>query len=45
MKASHAAHKHPKPFIWTKSARDILQKLIRANDNLGSKKMQHGIRF
>ena len=28
---------HPKPFIWTKSARDILQKVIRANSRLGSK--------
>jgi transposase len=27
----------PKPFIWTKSARDILQKGIRANKRLGSK--------
>jgi len=27
----------PKPFIWTKSARDILQKVIRANENLSSK--------
>jgi len=25
---------HPKPFIWTKSARDILQKVIRANRRL-----------
>ena len=25
---------NPKPFIWTKSARDILQKVIRANENL-----------
>ena len=24
----------PKPFIWTKSARDILQKVIRANSRL-----------
>ena len=29
---------NPKPFIWTKSARDILQKVIRANNNLSSKK-------
>src|SRR5690606_24737739 len=29
---------HPKPFIWTKSARDILQKVIRANNRLSSKK-------
>ena len=28
----------PKPFIWTKSARDILQKVIRANTRLSSKK-------
>jgi transposase len=28
---------HPKPFIWTKSARDILQKVIRANNRLSSK--------
>ena len=27
----------PKPFIWTKSARDILQKVIRANSCLSSK--------
>jgi hypothetical protein len=27
----------PKPFIWTKSARDILQKVIRANHKLSSK--------
>lgn len=27
----------PKPFIWTKSARDILQKVIRANSRLNSK--------
>jgi transposase len=27
----------PKPFIWTKSARDILQKVIRANARLSSK--------
>ena len=27
----------PKPFIWTKSARDILQKVIRANSHLSSK--------
>ncbi len=29
---------NPKPFIWTKSARDILQKVIRANSRLSSKK-------
>ncbi|MDZ4377343.1 MAG: IS630 family transposase, partial [Xanthomonadaceae bacterium] len=27
----------PKPFIWTKSACDILQKVIRANSRLSSK--------
>ena len=27
----------PKPFIWTKSARNILQKVIRANSRLSSK--------
>ncbi len=27
----------PKPFIWTKSARDILQKVIRENSKLSSK--------
>jgi hypothetical protein len=27
----------PKPFIWTKSARDILQKVIRASSRLSSK--------
>jgi transposase len=27
----------PKPFIWTKSARDILQKVIRANSRLSAK--------
>ncbi len=30
-------NKIPKPFIWTKSARDILQKVIRANSRLSSK--------
>ncbi len=30
-------NKNPKPFIWTKCARDILQKVIRANDRLSSK--------
>jgi len=29
---------NPKPFIWTKTARDILQKVIRANAKLSSKK-------
>jgi hypothetical protein len=35
----YVAHhnKEPKPFIWTKSARDILQKVIRANSRLRSK--------
>lgn len=35
----YVAHhnKEPKPFIWTKSARDILQKVIRANSVLSSK--------
>jgi transposase len=28
---------NPKPFIWTRSARDILQKVIRANSRLSSK--------
>ncbi len=28
---------NPKPFIWTKSANDILQKIIRANRRLSSK--------
>jgi hypothetical protein len=28
----------PKPFIWTKSAADILQKVIRANSRLSSKR-------
>lgn len=29
---------NPMPFIWTKSAHDILQKVIRANQKLSSKK-------
>ena len=34
-----AAHnKNPKPFVWTAKANDILQKVIRANRCLGSKK-------
>jgi len=33
--AEHNAN--PKPFIWTKSARDIFHKVIRANVRLGSK--------
>jgi hypothetical protein len=28
---------NPKPFIWTNGARDILQKVIRANSRLSSK--------
>ena len=32
---------NPKPFIWTKSARDILQKVIRANSRLSSKQNKH----
>jgi len=28
---------NPKPFIWTKSAHDFLQKVIRANSRLSSK--------
>lgn len=36
---AYIAHhnENPKPFIWTKSARDILQKVIRANKRLSSK--------
>ncbi len=36
---NYIAHhnKNPKPFIWTKSAKDILQKVIRANSRLSSK--------
>ena len=30
-------NRQPKPFIWTKSARDILQKVIRANRRLSPK--------
>jgi len=35
----YVAHhnKNPKPFIWTKTARDILEKVIRANCRLTSK--------
>jgi len=29
---------NPKPFIWTRSARDILQKVNRTNSRLSSKK-------
>ncbi len=32
-----AHNKNPKPFIWTASAKDILQKVIRANRHLSSK--------
>ena len=35
---------NPKPFIWTASARDILQKVI-PNGRLSSKQMQHYTRF
>ena len=28
----------PKPFVWTAKAHDILQKVIRANRRIGSKK-------
>jgi DDE superfamily endonuclease len=31
-------HQNPKPFAWTEKANDILQKVIRANRKLGSKK-------
>jgi len=27
-------NENPKPFIWTKSARDILRKVIRAREKL-----------
>lgn len=38
IKANIVHHnKNPKPFIWTKSARDILQKVIHANSRLSSK--------
>ena len=30
-------NKNPKPFIWTAQAKDILQKVIRANRRLSSK--------
>ena len=35
----HIAHHNtnPKPFIWTKTAADILQKVMRANSRLSSK--------
>ncbi len=31
-------NQEPKPFVWTAKANDILQKVIRANRRLGSKK-------
>ncbi len=31
-------NRNPKPFVWTAKANDILQKVIRANSRLGSKK-------
>ena len=31
-------NQNPKPFVWTAKANDILQKVIRANQQLGSKK-------
>ncbi len=36
----YIAHRNtnPKPFIWAKNARDVLQKVIRANSRLSSKK-------
>jgi len=35
----YVAHhnQNPKPLIWTKSARDILQKVLRANSRSSSK--------
>jgi len=37
--SEYVAHhnKEPKPFIWAKSARDIRQKVIRANSRLNPK--------
>ena len=32
-----AHNEHPKPFIWTAQAKDILQKVLRANKRLSSK--------
>lgn len=32
-----AHHANPTPFVWTRSARDILQKVIRANSRLSFK--------
>ena len=39
----YIAHHNTKPkrFIWTKSAREILQKVIRANSRLSSKQNAH----
>lgn len=31
-------NQNPKPFVWMAKANDILQKIIRANRRLGSKK-------
>jgi hypothetical protein len=31
-------NQNPKPFVWTAKANDILQKVIRANRRIGSKK-------
>jgi hypothetical protein len=31
-------NQNPNPFVWTAKANDILQKVIRANRQLGSKK-------
>jgi len=33
-------NQNPKPFIWTKSAQDILQKVMRENTQLSAKKNQ-----
>jgi len=33
-------NQNPKPFVWTAKANDILQKVIRANRKLGSKKIE-----
>lgn len=33
-------NRNPKPFVWTAKANDTLQKVIRANRKLGSKKNQ-----
>jgi hypothetical protein len=30
-------NKNPKPFVWTATAKDILEKVIRANSRLSSK--------